>query len=217
MITADWIESEARLFRLALAKQEIDSTLAYLELLQKWNKKVNLTGIRSEEDAVRLHFLESFFAAEQLPSGNVRVVDVGSGAGFPGLAMKIVRPEIRLVLLDSRKKKVLFQKEVARRLGMRHVACYPLRLRESAPFLQQADVVCWRGLKLEGKDFEFLKSNTPQSCLYLCFQGAAERSERTLEGCQASKVPIPRSEHRALLLARKITSLSSEKNSEPRP
>ncbi|HEY3131604.1 MAG TPA: 16S rRNA (guanine(527)-N(7))-methyltransferase RsmG [Acidobacteriota bacterium] len=205
MITADFIETEARSFHLALTRVEIDAVLAYLDLLQKWNKKVNLTGIRSEEDAVRLHFLESFFAANQLPSGQLRVVDVGSGAGFPGLAMKIVRPDIRLVLVDSRKKKTLFQKEVMRRLGMRHAASYSLRLQESAPFLQQADVVCWRGLKIEGKDFEFLKSNTSHSCLYLCFQGATERTERTLEGCEIRKIAVPRTESRTILLARKTS------------
>lgn len=203
MLSAERIETEARLFRLSLTEEVIDQVLIYLELLRKWNKKVNLTGIRSDEDALRLHFLESFFAAGQLPQGNLRVVDVGSGAGFPGLAMKIVRPELRMVLLDSRRKKVLFQEEVARRLGMRHVACYALHLREGLPFLEQADAVCWRGLKLEGKDFDFLKENTSWHCLYLCFQGAEERAERALQGCEIRKVSIPGSEHRTALLARK--------------
>ncbi|HEV8130729.1 MAG TPA: 16S rRNA (guanine(527)-N(7))-methyltransferase RsmG [Acidobacteriota bacterium] len=204
MVTADWIETEARFFHLTLTKDEIEQVLAYLEVLKKWNKKVNLTGIRSDEEAVRLHFLESFFAAEHLPGAKIRVVDVGSGAGFPGLAMKIVRPEMRMVLLDSRKKKVLFQKEVARHLEMRHVVSYALRLQEAAPFLQQADVVCWRALKIEGRDFQFLKDNTLRNCRYLCFQGAGERTERSLEGCEIEKIPIPQSENRTLLVARKI-------------
>ncbi|HEY2931971.1 MAG TPA: 16S rRNA (guanine(527)-N(7))-methyltransferase RsmG [Acidobacteriota bacterium] len=203
MVTTDWIETEASFFRLALSPEHLAKVQIYLDLLTKWNRKVNLTSIHNEEDAIRLHFLESFFAAEQLPSGNVRVVDVGSGAGFPGLAMKIVRPAFRLVSIDSRKKKILFQREVARRLDLLHVGIYPLRLVESAPFLQQADVVCWRGLKLEPKDFNFLKANTSPACLYLCFQGAGERTEKTLEGCDIQRIPIPRSENRTLLLARK--------------
>lgn len=204
-VTAEWIQTEARFFGLTLSNGEIDQTLAYLELLSKWNRKVNLTGVRSDEEAIRLHFLESFFAAAQLPTGNLRVVDVGSGAGFPGLGMKIVRPGLRLVLLDSRKKKVLFQKEVIRSLKMHHVAAYPLRLREGDTFLQQADVVCWRGLRVEGSDFDFLKSNTSSHCLYLCFQGIGERTERALEDCEVRKVAIPRTTNRVVLLAHKAS------------
>ncbi|MBI4457281.1 MAG: 16S rRNA (guanine(527)-N(7))-methyltransferase RsmG [Acidobacteria bacterium] len=204
--TPDWLETEARFFGLSLKKHEIEQTLIYLKLLKKWNRKVNLTGIRSDEEAFRVHFLESFFAAEQLPAGNLRLVDVGSGAGFPGLAMKIVRPGLRIVLLDSRKKKVAFQKEVIRCLKMQHIAAYPLRLRDAAFFLQQADVVCWRGLKIEGKDFEFLRSNTTQKCLYLCFQGAEERTERSLVDCAIEKIPIPKSESRTLLIVHKISN-----------
>lgn len=202
-VTAEWIKAEARLFRLSLSDDHCGQILTYLGLLKKWNRKVNLTGIHSDQEAVRLHFLESLFTAEQLPGGHLRVVDIGSGAGFPGLAMKIVRPDLRVVLLDSRKKKVLFQKEVIHRLNIQHVAAYPLRLREAAFFLQQADVVCWRGLRLEDNDFDFLKSNTSRQCLYLCFQGAGERSERRLVECQVEKASIPQSESRTLLLARK--------------
>ncbi|MBI2820624.1 MAG: 16S rRNA (guanine(527)-N(7))-methyltransferase RsmG [Acidobacteria bacterium] len=202
-IAPRWIQGQGRFFRLALSDEQCGQILSYLELLKKWNRKINLTGIRSDSEAIRLHFLESLFAAEQLPAGNLRIVDVGSGAGFPGLAMKIARPGLRMVLLDSRKKKVLFQREVIRHLRMQHVAVYPLRLKEAAFFLQQADVVCWRGLKLEGKDFDFLQVNTSNQCLYLCFQGSGDRTERSLHGCEIEKIPIPLSEHRTLLLAHK--------------
>ena len=202
-VTAEWIKLEGHFFHLVLTEDQCQQAASYLQLLQKWNKKVNLTGIRSPEEAVRLHFLESFFAAKQLPSGYLRVVDVGSGAGFPGLAMKIVRPDLRVVLLDSRKKKVMFQKEVIRRLEIQHVSAYQLRLEEGAFFLRQAYVVCWRALRLEGRDMEFLLANTPASCLFACFQGMGERMERALQGLDVTKVPIPCSQNRTLLLARR--------------
>lgn len=197
------VKNEALFFGLSLNDFQCRQIVSYLSLLRKWDRKVNLTGIRSDAEAIRVHFLESIFAAEQLAPRQLRLVDVGAGAGFPGLAMKIVRPEFRTVLLDSRKKKVLFQREVIRRLDLKHVVAYPLRLQEGAVFLRQADVVCWRGLRLEGKDFEFLKSNTSAQCLYLCFQGEGQATERRLEGCVIEKVPIPRSKGRTLLLARK--------------
>lgn len=206
-VTVDSIRSEALFFQLALTDEQCAKILVYLKLLKKWNRKVNLTGIRSDKDALRLHFMESLYAARHLPAGKLRVVDLGSGAGFPGLAMKITRPDLRMVLLDSRKKKTLFQREVIQQLALSHVVAYPLRLQEGPSFLQQADVVCWRGLKLEGKDFDFLWSNTPAHCLYLCFQGAGESTEKRLLGCAVDKIPIPQSESRTLLLARKKPSL----------
>ena len=202
-VTAEWISLEARLWHLPLSEEQAAESLEYLNVLEKWNRKVNLTAVRTPQEAVRLHFLESFFAARHLPAGYTRVVDVGSGAGFPGLAMKIVRPELRLVLLDSRRKKVLFQKEVIRRLRLSHVTALPLRLQEGAFFLEQADAVCWRALRIEGEDLKFLFSHTPASCLYLCFQGEAERVERALEGCELTRIPIPGSRARTLLLARR--------------
>ena len=117
--------------------------------------------------------------------------------------MKIVRPDLRVVLLDSRKKKVLFQREVIFQLKLQHVTAFPLRLQEGGSFLEQADTVCWRALKIEGRDLEFLLNQTPVSCVFICFQGEGERAERALAGCDLTRIPIPGSKARTLLLARK--------------
>src|SRR5579863_2029272 len=81
---------------------------AYLELLMRWNARVNLTAIRDPEQIVKRHFGESLFAARQMFDPAVQtitVADVGSGAGFPGIPLKLWSPQIRLTLLESQNKK----------------------------------------------------------------------------------------------------------------
>ncbi|MGH9403017.1 MAG: 16S rRNA (guanine(527)-N(7))-methyltransferase RsmG, partial [Terriglobia bacterium] len=85
----------------------------YLGLLLRWNEKINLTAIRTPEECVTRHFAESLFLArhEQL---NGRLLDIGSGAGFPGLALKVAVPELAVTLLEPVAKKRAFLKEVVR-------------------------------------------------------------------------------------------------------
>ena len=90
---------------------------AYAELLKEWNEKINLTAICDDEGIATKHFLDS---ASALLTGYVRgkVIDVGTGAGFPGLVIKILKPEIDLTLLDSLNKRLNFLKTVADELGI---------------------------------------------------------------------------------------------------
>jgi 16S rRNA (guanine527-N7)-methyltransferase len=107
-------------FGLDLSSSQTDQTLAYLHLLLRWNQKINLTAIRDPEVCVTRHFGESLFLARhvQLHGG---LLDVGSGAGFPGLALKIVFPGIVVTLLEPVAKKRAFLKETARVCAFRQV------------------------------------------------------------------------------------------------
>ena len=90
----------------------------YLDLLLKWNARTNLTAIREPEDIVRRHFGESLFVARHLsPSANT-LLDFGSGAGFPGLPIALLRTEIRVTLAESQNKKATFLREVVRTLQL---------------------------------------------------------------------------------------------------
>jgi 16S rRNA (guanine527-N7)-methyltransferase len=102
----------------------------YIDILQRWNARINLTAIRDEEEIATRHFGESLFAARHLfplcssvPSvvSGVRVADVGSGAGFPGIPIKLWAPEISLTLIESNQKKATFLKEVTRALTLTDV------------------------------------------------------------------------------------------------
>ena len=100
----------------ALPLEQLQAFSTYLELLMRWNQRINLTSARSPEQIVTRHFGESLFAARHLlPSDQpAEVADIGSGAGFPGLPLKIVRPAARVALIESQNKKATFLKEVIR-------------------------------------------------------------------------------------------------------
>jgi 16S rRNA (guanine527-N7)-methyltransferase len=90
----------------------------YLDLLLKWNARTNLTAIRDPEEIVRRHFGESLFAAHHLDPATTNLLDLGSGAGFPGLPIALLRPEITVTLAESQNKKATFLREAVRTLGL---------------------------------------------------------------------------------------------------
>ena len=118
----------------------------YTLLLLKWNRSVNLTSVTEPLEIVRRHFGESMFAAKLLPVENCRLADVGTGAGFPGMALKISRPEIRLTLIDSNKKKCAFLAEAVRSLALTGVEILPERFEQIRPEALPVEVVTSRAV-----------------------------------------------------------------------
>lgn len=90
----------------------------YLDLLLKWNARTNLTAIRDPEEIVRRHFGESLFAGRHLAPTST-LLDFGSGAGFPGLPIQLLRPEIAVTLAESQNKKASFLREAVRAMGLK--------------------------------------------------------------------------------------------------
>jgi 16S rRNA (guanine527-N7)-methyltransferase len=90
----------------------------YVEQLLLWNKRLNLTSIRDPEEIVTRHFGESMFLCTLLPVENCRLADVGSGAGFPGLAIRIIRLSVQTTLIEANQKKCAFLSEVVRKIGI---------------------------------------------------------------------------------------------------
>lgn len=97
-----------------------DDQLATLEwhyrLLEKWNARMNLTRIQSLGDSVRFHYCESLFLGMRLPEGELRIADVGSGAGFPGIPVAVLRPECLVMLIESHQRKAVFLREASREI-----------------------------------------------------------------------------------------------------
>jgi len=100
----------------SLATNQIDALEAHYNLLTQWNARLNLTRIESLEDAVKLHYCESLFVGAKLPAGPLRIVDVGTGAGFPGIPIAILRPECTVTLVESHQRKGVFLREASRNL-----------------------------------------------------------------------------------------------------
>lgn len=95
-----------------------EQLVIYLELILKWNARMNLTAIRSPEEIVRRHFGESLFVGARLGSCGT-LLDFGSGAGFPGVPIQLMRPDVLVTLAESRSKKAAFLREVVRSLELR--------------------------------------------------------------------------------------------------
>ena len=100
----------------SLSLVQLEQLESHYKLLLLWNAKLNLTRIDSLEDAARLHYCESLFLGTRLPAGPLSIVDIGSGAGFPGIPIAILRPECNITLVESHKRKGVFLSEAVRNL-----------------------------------------------------------------------------------------------------
>lgn len=99
-----------------LSQQQLDLATAHYQLLQQWNARMNLTRIESLEDVVRLHYCESLSLGAWFPKGPATVVDIGSGPGFPGIPVAILRADLRVALLESNSRKCVFLREASQYL-----------------------------------------------------------------------------------------------------
>jgi len=129
-----------------LDSRQLSATSTYLDLLLKWNAKMNLTGVREPEEMIRRHFGESFFAAGKLLfwSKAASVFDLGSGAGFPGLPLAILRPKVQVTLLEAHGKKAAFLNEVVSALQLRNVGVVRQR---GESYSASADLVTMRAVE----------------------------------------------------------------------
>jgi 16S rRNA (guanine527-N7)-methyltransferase len=104
----------------------------YSQFLSERNAVMNLTAITSEEDVARLHFLDCAALFKAYNFSDCSVIDVGSGAGFPGIPLKILSPGLRLTLLDSQQKRVVFMEDTCKKLGFDDVKCLWARAEQAA-------------------------------------------------------------------------------------
>jgi 16S rRNA (guanine527-N7)-methyltransferase len=123
------LEKGSALLGIALKPGQIETFSTFLSLLILWNSKINLTSIRNPHSIIRLHFLDSL-AVSPYVDQHTSLVDIGSGPGFPGLALKIAFPEKEITLVESRRKKASFLKEVVRRLGLKGVRVLERRMED---------------------------------------------------------------------------------------
>jgi len=103
-----------------LSTKNINNFIIYLEELKIWSKKINLTGLKKDEDIITNHFLDSLSILKYLKEDST-LLDIGTGAGFPGVPISIVCPGCFVTVLDSAQKKILFIRNIIRRLSLRNV------------------------------------------------------------------------------------------------
>lgn len=129
---------------IALDGRQLDALVRYKELLLEWNEKMNLTAITDEREIAVKHFADCLSVLCIRDIGGKSVIDVGTGAGFPGLVLKIAVPDISLTLLDSLNKRITFLKAVCEKLGLDDVRCLHMRAEEGGrePDLREKFDIC---------------------------------------------------------------------------
>jgi 16S rRNA (guanine527-N7)-methyltransferase len=133
-------------FQLTITDQQVQQIQQYMGMLLKWNDAVNLTAIRDPLEMLYRHFCESMYAAVVVSLDNGRLADVGSGGGFPGLPLKILRPDLEVFLVESNVKKATFLAEVVRELGLTGARVLVSRYEELGEELTPLDFVCSRAV-----------------------------------------------------------------------
>jgi 16S rRNA (guanine527-N7)-methyltransferase len=204
---------------LALDARQLDQFAAYGDELRRWNARVNLTTITDEREIVTRHFLDSLRCALSWGENPASLADVGAGAGFPGVPLKILRPELRLTLVESVEKKAAFLRHIVATLDLHGVAVVVARaeaLGRAPAQREQYDVVVARAVA----ELRVLA----EYCLPLCRVGgrflapkgphvadevaAARRAIETLGGGVAAieAVDVPGVERRSLVVVEKIAA-----------
>jgi len=115
---------------LTIGDQEVSQFLKYLEELKEWNKKINLTSITDDRDITIRHFLDSLILVPFLANKS-SLLDIGSGAGFPGIPLKIILPDLKITAMDSVHKKVVFMKHIVRTLNLNSIEIIHARAEDS--------------------------------------------------------------------------------------
>jgi 16S rRNA (guanine527-N7)-methyltransferase len=145
-ITREEVATALQPFGVHPSDEQIGMIREYIRLLLEWNQSISLTAIEDPREIVARHFGECMFAACVLSVEKCRLADVGTGAGFPGLAVKIACPTLKLLLIESNQKKCVFLLEVVRTLGLTAVEIIPKRFEEVNESSGQIDFVAARAL-----------------------------------------------------------------------
>lgn len=182
-----------------LTDELIGQLSTYLDLLVRWNARVSLTAIHRPEEMVQRHFGESLFTGEHL-AGRLQpgatLLDYGSGAGFPGLPIQLLSPNLRVTLAESQARKVAFLREVIRVLDL-EAEVWPRRV-EELPASRRFDAVTLRAV-----DRMAISLNEAAGILHENGWLAALVG-RNVDGAEAEEYAVPGSEHRRLLIWRNV-------------
>jgi len=201
-LTAQQIRSILESFELAAADPFCEQICAYIELLLRWNRRISLTAIESPEEIVRTHFAESLLAIKAVPNLHGRLADVGTGAGFPGLPLRMYIPDLQLSLVEPNSKKCAFLAEIVRTLELENVEIIPRRYedvrRPDPPF----DVVTARALGQFREFADWAESVLAPGGLVMVWTGPDGKSElqRKKPWIWPDPYVIPGSKHRLIVV-----------------
>jgi 16S rRNA (guanine527-N7)-methyltransferase len=141
VLTDGVISEELRTYGVSATADICSAIRTYISLLLHWNRTISLTAVTDPLEVLRFHFGESMFAASSIANRNGRLADVGSGAGFPGIPLKLALPALEVILIESNAKKAAFLAEAIRELGLERTEIYRGRFED---------------FRAEGPEFDFV-------------------------------------------------------------
>jgi 16S rRNA (guanine527-N7)-methyltransferase len=141
ILTDGVISEELRTYGVSATADICSAIRTYISLLLHWNRTISLTAVTDPLEVLRFHFGESMFAASSIANRNGRLADVGSGAGFPGIPLKLALPALEVILIESNAKKAAFLAEAIRELGLERTEIYRGRFED---------------FRAEGPEFDFV-------------------------------------------------------------
>ncbi len=192
-------------FKVTATYKQVQQIQQYIAVLLKWNDKINLTAIRDPREILYRHFCESMYATVAVPVENGRLADVGSGGGFPGIPMKILRPDLQVFLIESNVKKATFLAEVARDLELTDLRVLVNRFEDVAEDVAPLDFVCSRALGEFGPFLSWAGSNAIAAKTVILWIGGRDLDEiMKIDGWNwREPIPVPQSLRRLLLVGTK--------------
>jgi 16S rRNA (guanine527-N7)-methyltransferase len=204
-LSAETIRRALGEFQLAVSDQQVLQIQQYIKILLHWNDKINLTAIRDPLEILNRHFCESMYAAVAVPVENGRLADVGSGGGFPGIPLKIIRPELQVFLIESSIKKATFLAEVIRELGLTDARVIVSRYEELGEEVAPLDFACSRALGEFSVFLEWARSDRIAAKQVILWIGARDLPEIQKVRAWEWREPIavPNSLRRLLLVGTK--------------
>ena len=182
------------------ARQEL---ARYLEILIEWNRKINLTGVREAGEMVDALFMESLFLSRMIPLTGKSLLDIGSGAGFPGLVLKIAEPSLDTTLLEPKERKVLFLEEVIAKIRIEKVRVIASRLEDFASIggrNERYDLITVKALDVGSFDLPALLAREGKFVHFTVRDHSLPDERLSLE----KEAPIPFSRRKAIKIYKNV-------------
>ena len=202
------LRDEAKKFNIELTEQMIDQFMKYKSLLKEWNEKINLTAITDDREIIIKHFVDSLTIAKYIPE-SAYLIDVGTGAGFPGIPVKIFRRDVKVVLLDSLNKRLNFLNEVINELGLENIETVHGRAEDAGnnpKYREKFDIATARAVANISTLSELCTPFVKVNGAFVCMKANAE--EEIANAQNALKILNVKEENRAQF---KIEEIDSER------
>ena len=179
---------KAKKIHIILTQEQVEQFYRYMQLLVEWNEKMNLTAITEQKEVILKHFIDSISINKYIKDVE-KVIDVGTGAGFPGIPLKIINKEVSFTLMDSLNKRITFVQEVSNMLYLDKIECLHARAEElssNVRYREQYDIVTSRAVARLSTLLEYMLPFVKEGGKCICMKGShfeeeLEESKKAIE------------------------------------